>query len=127
MKAELVGKALFMAVQTHKPAPGLIAHSDQGSQYASAEYRRLLAQFGMQQSMSRKGNCWDNSPMESWFASLKKEQVYLQHYKTREEARLDIFDYIEVFYNRVRRHSKIGNESPVNFEKQWFLQQKKVA
>ena len=65
--------------------------------------------------------------MESWFASLKKEQVYLQHYKTREEARLDIFDYIEVFYNRVRRHSKIGNESPVNFEKQWFLQQKKVA
>ncbi len=72
MKAELVGKALFMAVQTHKPAPGLIAHSDQGSQYASAEYRRLLTQFGMQQSMSRKGNCWDNSPMESWFASLKK-------------------------------------------------------
>ena len=87
----------------------------------------MLAQFGMQQSMSRKGNCWDNSPMKSWFASLKKEQVYLQHYKTREEARLDIFDYIEVFYNRVRRHSKIGNESPVNFEKHWFLQQKKVA
>ena len=123
MKAELVGKALFMAVQTHKPAPGLIAHSDRGSQYASAEYRRLLNQFGIVQSMSRKGNCWDNAPMESWFASLKKEEVSLHHFKTRAHARSTIFDYIEVFYNKVRRHSKIGNMSPANFEKKWRFEQ----
>jgi len=128
MKADLIGKALFMAVQTHKPAPGLIAHSDQGSQYASAEYRRLLNQFGMKQSMSRKGNCWDNAPMESWFASLKKEQVHLQHFKTRAQARSNIFDYIEVFYNKVRRHSKINNMSPADFERKWRMEQdQKVA
>ena len=128
MKADLIGKALFMAVQTHKPAPGLIAHSDQGSQYASAEYRRLLNQFGMKQSMSRKGNCWDNAPMESWFASLKKEQVHLQHFKTRAQARSNIFDYIEVFYNKVRRHSKINNMSPADFERKWSMEQEhKVA
>lgn len=128
MKADLIGKALFMAVQTHKPAPGLIAHSDQGSQYASAEYRRLLNQFGMRQSMSRKGNCWDNAPMESWFASLKKEQVHLQHFKTRAQARSNIFDYIEVFYNKVRRHSKINNMSPADFERKWRMEQEqKVA
>ena len=128
MKAELVGKALFMAVKTHHPAPGLIAHSDRGSQYASADYRRLLQQFGMVQSMSRKGNCWDNAPMESWFASLKKEQVHLQHYATRAAAKSDIFEYIEVFYNKIRRHSKINNLSPADFERQWIAQQvKKVA
>lgn len=128
MKADLIGKALFMAVQTHKPAPGLVAHSDQGSQYASAEYRRLLNQFGMKQSMSRKGNCWDNAPMESWFASLKKEQVHLQHFKTRAQARSNIFDYIEVFYNKVRRHSKINNMSPADFERKWRMEQEqKVA
>ena len=128
MKADLIGKALFMAVQTHKPAHGLIAHSDQGSQYASAEYRRLLNQFGMRQSMSRKGNCWDNAPMESWFASLKKEQVHLQHFKTRAQARSNIFDYIEVFYNKVRRHSKINNMSPADFETKWRMEQEqKVA
>lgn len=128
MKAELVSKALFMAVQTHKPAPGLIAHSDRGSQYASVEYRRLLNQFSMVQSMSRKGNCWDNAPMESWFASLKKEEVSLHHFKTRAQARSVIFDYIEVFYNRVRRHSKIKNMSPVNFENEWRREQmKKIA
>ena len=128
MKADLIGKALFMAVQTHKPTPGLIAHSDQGSQYASAEYRRLLNQFGMKQSMSRKGNCWDNAPMESWFASLKKEQVHLQHFKTRAQARSNIFDYIEVFYNKVRRHSKINNMSPADFERKWRMEQdQKVA
>jgi len=128
IKADLIGKALFMAVQTHKPAPGLIAHSDQGSQYASAAYRRLLNQFGMRQSMSRKGNCWDNAPMESWFASLKKEQVHLQHFKTREQARSNIFDYIEVFYNKVRRHSKINNMSPADFERKWRMEQEqKVA
>ena len=127
MKAELVSKALFMAVQTHKPAPGLIAHSDRGSQYASTEYRRLLNQFGMVQSMSRKGNCWDNAPMESWFASLKKEEVSLHHFKTRAHARSIIFDYIEVFYNKVRRHSKIENMSPDGFERKWRFEQKQKA
>jgi putative transposase len=127
MKTELVSKALFMAVQTHKPAPGLIAHSDRGSQYASAEYRRLLTQFGMVQSMSRKGNCWDNAPMESWFASLKKEELNLHHFRTRAQARSTIFDYIEVFYNKLRRHSKIDNMSPANFERKWRMEQEQKA
>jgi len=128
MKAELVSKALLMSVQTHNPAPGLIAHSDRGSQYASDQYRRLLNQFGMVQSMSRKGNCWDNAPMESWIASLKKEEVGLHHFKTSAHARSAIFDYIEVFYNKVRRHSKIGNMSPANFENKWrFKQIQKAA
>ena len=123
MKAELVGRALFMAVKAHQPPPGLIAHSDRGSQYASAEYRRLLSQFGMVQSMSRKADCWDNAPMESWFASLKKEEVYLTKYATRAAAKTAIFDYIEVFYNNVRRHSKINNQAPAEFERQWQEQQ----
>ena len=123
MKAELVGRALFMAVKARQPPPGLIAHSDRGSQYASAEYRRLLSQFGMVQSMSRKADCWDNAPMESWFASLKKEEVYLTKYATRAAAKVAIFDYIEVFYNPIRRHSKINNQSPAEFERQWQEQQ----
>ena len=123
MKAALVGRALFMAVNAEKPKPGLIMHSDRGSQYASAEYRRLLDQFGMVQSMSRKGNCWDNAPMESWFASLKKEEVHLTKYATREAAKTAIFDYIEIFYNRIGRHSKINNLSPAEFEQQWYDQQ----
>ncbi len=77
----------------------------------------------MKQSMSRKGNCWDNAPVESWFASLKKEQVYLQHFKTRAQARSTIFDYIEVFYNKVRRHSKINNMLPADFERKWTMEQ----
>lgn len=127
MRTELVSRALFMAVKTHKPAVGLIAHSDRGSQYASAEYRRLLTQFGMVQSMSRKGNCWDNAPMESWFASLKKEEVYLTKYETRAAARAAIFDYVEVFYNNIRRHSKIGNVSPAAFERNWVAAQLQKA
>ena len=123
MKAELVGRALFMAVKAHQPPPGLIAHSDRGSQYASADYRRLLSQFGMVQSMSRKADCWDNAPMESWFASLKKEEVYLTKYATRAAAKVAIFDYIEFFYNPIRRHSKINNQSPAVFERQWQKQQ----
>ena len=127
MRTALVSRALFMAVKTHKPAAGLIAHSNRGSQYASAQYRRLLDQFDMQQSMSRKGNCWDNAPMESWFASLKKEQVHLTKCATREAAKTAIFDYVEVFYNLIRRHSKINNLSPTEFEKQWQAQQLEKA
>jgi len=81
----------------------------------------------MTQSMSRKGNCWDNAPMESWFASLKKEQVHLEHYPTRALATLSIMEYIEVFYNRIRRHSKINNQSPINFEQQWNEEQSNKA
>lgn len=115
MRTELVSKALWMAVKQERPKPGLIHHSDRGSQYASIEYRHELMQFGMLASMSRRGNCYDNAPMESFWASLKKEQVHHQHYKTRAEARADIFDYIETFYNTIRRHSALGNLSPMDF------------
>ena len=121
MRTELVSKALWMAVKQERPMPGLIHHSDRGSQYASLEYRHELVQFGMRASMSRRGNCYDNAPMESFWASLKKEQVHHQHYKTRAQARADIFDYIETFYNPTRRHSSLGFVSPVVFEKQHTL------
>jgi putative transposase len=115
MRTALVSQALWMAFKQERPAPGLIQHSDRGSQYASGEYRALLEQFGMKASMSRRGNCYDNAPMESFWASLKKEQVHHQHYATRDEARADIFDYIECFYNMIRRHSALGNQSPLDF------------
>ena len=101
------------STKQERPKPGLIHHSDRGSQYASG--RALLEQFGMKASMSRRGNCYDNAPMESFWASLKKEQVHHQHYKTRDEGRADIFDYIEAFYNTLRRHSALGNLSPPAF------------
>lgn len=115
MHTSLVSQALSMAVKQERPAPGLIQHSDRGSQYASSAYRSLLARFGMKASMSRRGNCYDNASMESFWASLKKEQVHHQHYKTRNEARADIFDYIESFYNTIRRHSGLANQSPIDF------------
>lgn len=115
MRTALVSQALWMAFKQERPPAGLIHHSDRGSQYASGEYRQLLGQFGMQASMSRRGNCYDNAPMESFWASLKKEQVHHQRYKTRDEARADIFDYIETFYNTIRRHSALGNMSPQDF------------
>ena len=115
MRTELVSKALWMAVKQERPMPGLIHHSDRGSQYASLEYRHELVQFGMRASMSRRGNWRAFAPMESFWASLKKEQVHHQRYKTRAEARADIFDYIETFYNTIRRHSALGNLSPADF------------
>jgi putative transposase len=115
MRTSLVSQALWMAVKQERPAPGLIHHSDRGSQYASSAYRNLLDQFGMKASMSRRGNCYDNAPMESFWASLKKEQVHHKRYKTRAEARADIFDYIESFYSTIRRHSGLGNQSPIDF------------
>ena len=126
-KAELVGRALFMAVKAYQPPTRLIAHSDRGSQHASADYRRILNQFGMVQSMRRKGNCWDNAPIESGFAGLKTEAVQLTKYATRAAARLAIFDDVEVFYHQVRRHSKINNQSPADVERQWQEQQLKKA
>jgi transposase InsO family protein len=116
MTSRLVVDALAMAVQRRLPEEGLLAHSDRGSQYASEPYRRLLAKHGIACSMSRRANCWDNAPMESFFASLKKELVHHEDYQTREEAKASIFEYIEVFYNRQRRHSTLGFKSPAEYE-----------
>ena len=127
MRTSLVSQALWMAFKQERPTSGLIHHSDRGSQYASGEYQQLLDQFGMQVSMSRRGNCYDNAPMESFWASLKKEQVHHRHYKTRDEARADIFDYIACFYNTIRRHSALGNLSPQDFTASFTAQIKKVA
>jgi putative transposase len=108
--------ALKMAYRRRRPADGLIHHSDRGSQYASEDYRNLLTCYGMQMSMSRKGDCWDNAPMESFFGTLKKELVHHRKYRTRDEARRDIFEYIEIFYNRERLHSSLGYLSPADYE-----------
>lgn len=113
---DLVIAALTMAVWRRRPAPGLIAHSDRGSQYASGDYQAALELHGFLCSMSRKGNCYDNAAMESFFHSLKVEQVHDRRYRTREEARADIFEYIETYYNPIRRHSTLDYLSPRNFE-----------
>lgn len=112
----LVLSALKMALEARQPARGLIHHSDRGSQYASAHYQQALAAAGVQCSMSRKGNCWDNAVAESFFSSLKLELVYLTDFATRQQARSALFDYIEVFYNRRRLHSTLGYLSPVEYE-----------
>lgn len=114
--SRLVVDALQMAVQRELPGAGLVAHSDRGVQYASEHYQALLKQKGITCSMSRKGNCWDNAPMESFFATLKKELVHRERYETRSQARQSLFQYIETFYNRVRRHSTNGYLSPIQFE-----------
>ncbi len=105
MTKELVGQALFQATRAKRTEPGLLHHSDRGSQYCSHEYQRLLRQFRMQVSMSRKGNCYDNAPMESFWGTLKNELVHLRRYKTRQQAICEITEYVEIFYNRQRRHS----------------------
>lgn len=112
----LVLDALSMAVGRRSPGPGLIHHSDRGSQYASRDYQAALSQHKMLCSMSRKGDCWDNAVAESFFSTLKTERVHHRLYRTRAEARRDIFEYIEVFYNRVRLHSTLGYLSPAQFE-----------
>lgn len=109
-------KALQMALGRRQPAAGLIHHSDRGGQYASDEFRAMLAKAEILQSMSRKGNAYDNAPMESFFSRLKDELINHRHYRTRAEARRDIFEYIEVFYNRQRVHSALGYRSPSDFE-----------
>jgi transposase InsO family protein len=115
--SRLVVDALAMAVSRRLPGEGLVAHSDRGSQYASEHYQGLLAGHGIVCSMSRRANCWDNAPMESFFASLKKELTHGEVYATREEARASIFEYIEVFFNRIRRHSSLGYQSPAEYER----------
>ena len=112
----LVLSALDMALEGRHPPRGLVHPSDRGSQYASEDYRSALEARGIECSMSRKGNCWDNAVVESFFSTLKQELVYTTEFNTRAQARLALFEYIEAFYNRQRRHSTLGYVSPVQFE-----------
>ena len=116
LRVELVQDALRMALARRKPGAGLLHHSDRGVQYACGEYRRLLEKHGIECSMSRTGNCYDNAAMESFWSTLKTECVYHETYTTHAEARQSIFEFLEVFYNRVRSHSSIGYLSPEAFE-----------
>jgi len=117
LEREGVLDALVMAIWRRKPKQPVVVHSDQGSQYGSDDWGRLLKAHGLVASMSRRGNCYDNAVAESFFSSLKKEKVRRKVYLTRDDARAEIFDYIEVFYNRTRRHSHLGQVSPVDFER----------
>jgi putative transposase len=117
MTAQLTIDALMMAVWRRGKPEQLLHHSDQGSQYTSEDFQRLLVDQGITCSMSRRGDCWDNAAMESFFSTLKIERVHRQRYRTRDQARADIFDYIERFYNPKRRHSTLGQISPIEFEK----------
>ncbi|MDR7033163.1 transposase InsO family protein [Mesorhizobium sp. BE184] len=121
MTAQLVTDALIMAIWCRGKPDSLIYHSDQGSQYTSEQFQRLMADHGITYSMSRSGNVWDNAAMESCFSSLKTEQTARKVYRTRDDARADVFDYIERFYNPRRRHSTLGYLSPVEFEEQAML------
>ena len=121
---DLVITSLLMAVKRKQPEPGLINHSDRGSQYCSLEYRKLLDRFTMKASMSRKGNCYDNAPMESFWGTLKNELVYHQRYATRGQAIREITEYIEIFYNRQRRQKRLGYVSPAVYEQQFYAGRK---
>jgi putative transposase len=123
MTQQLVMQALFRAVAAKRPDKGLIHHSDRGSQYCSHGYQRLLRQFGMQVSMSRKGNCWDNAPMESCWGSLKTELVHHRRFITRGQAKREITEYIEIFYNRIRKQARLGHLSPAAFSQQYYATQ----
>ena len=120
LEARLTGaltqQALTMAIRHRTPKAGVLHHSDRGSQYAATAYQELLTAHGMASSVSRRGNCWDNACVESFFGTLKRELVYHRHYATRGDAKQDIFEYIEVFYNRKRRHSTFGYDSPAEYE-----------
>jgi putative transposase len=118
MTAQFVTDALMMAIWRRGKPDALLHHSDRGSQYTSEQFQRLIADHGVVCSMSRSGNVWDNAAMESFFSSLKTERTARKTYRTRDEAKADVFDYIERFYNVKRRHSTIGYMSPVEFEKQ---------
>ena len=120
MTADIATDALTMAWFRRKPAAGLIHHSDRGSQYASHAFQAKLKEYGMDCSMSRKGNCWDNAPTESWFGSFKNERVYGERFETRDEVIAMAFEYVEVFYNRKRLHSTLGYKSPMQFLSDWL-------
>jgi transposase InsO family protein len=117
MRAELVCQALQMAIAQRRPAPGLVFHSDRGSQYTSKDFRKLLEDHKIVQSLSGVGQCWDNAVAESWFSTLKEELIYRQGWPTRAAAKAAIFEYVEVFYNRRRSHSSLGYMSPVEYER----------
>lgn len=117
LEGQLAVDALMMALGRRQPTGGLLYHSDQGSQYASRSYQQLLAEHGIRPSMSRKGNCYDNACVESFFSTLKNELVHHRRYRTREEARRDVFNYIETFYNPKRLHQSLGYLSPVAYER----------
>ena len=120
MTTPLVMQALFRAVAAKRPGKGLLHHSERGSQYCAHAYQKLLRQFGMQASMSRKGNCWDNAPMESFWGALKTELVHHQRFSTREEAQREITEYIEIFYNRIRKQARLGYLSPAAFNQKYY-------
>ncbi len=117
MTEELITTALNMAFELREVKAGLIIHSDRGVQYRAHKYQDLIRRHGCKVSMSRKGNCWDNAPMESFFSRFKVELIYAEQYESIEEAKSGIFEYIEIFYNRIRRHSAIGYVSPAEFER----------
>lgn len=123
MTKNLISQSLFRAVAAKRSVKGLIHHSDRGSQYCAHEYRKILEQFGMKASMSRKGNCFDNAPMESFWGTLKQELVHHRHYRTRQEAIQDITEYIEIFYNRQRRQARLGFLSPVAYVQKFYAGQ----
>ncbi|OTP69547.1 Mobile element protein [Caballeronia sordidicola] len=121
MTKQLVMQALFRAVTSHRPPPGLIQHTDRGSQYCAHAYQKLLKQFGMQASMSRRGNCFDNAPIESFWGSLKNELVYHRKFATRDQASKEITEYIEIFYNRQRTQERLDYLSPAAFTQRFRL------
>lgn len=123
MTKALVMQALFRAVAARRPGKGLIHHSDRGSQYCAHDYQDLLRQFGMVASMSRKGNCWDNAPMESFWGTLKTELVHHRRFVTRDQAKQEITEYIEIFYNRMRKQARLGYLSPAAFTRKYYAEQ----
>ena len=127
MKVSLVNDALNMAIRHRNPQKGLLWHTDRGSQYASYAHKDLLQKHGIIQSMSRKGNCWDNAVAESFFKSLKNELIYQKYFYTKKQAKQEIFEYIEFYYNRTRSHSYLRNLSPVRFEEINFMLQNEMV
>ena len=127
MTKKLVTDALRAAYWRKKPPPGLLHHSDRGSQYCSGTYRALQISYKMKTSMSRKGDCWDNAPMESFFGTLKTECLHHFKFKTRDQARQVVFEYIEVFYNRIRRHATIQNHVPADYAQQFYKDELQIA
>ena len=127
MTKTLVIDALRAAYWRKKPPPGLLHHSDRGSQYCSGTYRALQVSYKMKTSMSRKGDCWDNAPMESFFGTLKTECLHHFKFQTRDQARQVVFEYIEVFYNRIRRHATIQNQVPADYAQQFYKDELQIA
>ena len=120
MTKYLISESLLKAIEAKRPSKGLIHHSDRGSQYCAYEYRRLLDQFGIKVSMSGKGNCYDNAPMESFWGMLKQELIYHRHFRTRQEAKQAITEYIEIFYNRQRLQAELGFLAPSVYAQKYY-------